>query len=95
MVHCQLHQILSVSFLLLSLSSNALSANYLASGCDGTSTNKPKLYIQGFVPASGTVFTSETIVPASTVACREINANDSVLGGYELVIEWSDTMVSD
>ena len=47
------------------------------------------------MPASGDVFTSETVIPASTVACREINANSSVLEDYELVVEWSDTVVGD
>ena len=47
------------------------------------------------MPASGEVFTSETVVPASTIACREINANSTVLSDYELVIEWSDTRVRD
>ena len=65
----------------------------MASGCNGT-TDKPKLYIQGFVPASGDVFTSETVVPASSVACREVNNDTSILSDYELVIQWSDTMVS-
>ena len=81
--------------LLLSLSlllSPALSAGYRASGCDGSS-DRPNLYIQGFVPASGAVFTSETIVPAASVACRQVNTNSSVLGDYELVIEWSNTEV--
>ena len=81
--------------LLLSLSSYAVSSshNYLARGCDGNTTDKPKLYIQGFVPASGDVFTSENIVPASSIACREVNKDTSVLSDYELVIEWSDTEV--
>ena len=47
------------------------------------------------MPASGEVFTSETVVPATTVACQEINGNASILSDYELVIEWSDTMVTN
>ena len=45
------------------------------------------------MPASGDVFTSETVVPAATVACQEINNDDSILSDYELVIEWSNTEV--
>lgn len=67
---------------------------YKAPTCSGNSTNKDNyIYIQGFVPATGDTYTSETIVPAATVACEEINSNSSVLGDYELVIDWSDTMV--
>lgn len=65
---------------------------YRAPTCSGTS-NKDQIYIQGFVPATGDVYTSETIVPAATVACEEINSNSSILEDYELVIDWSDTMV--
>lgn len=45
------------------------------------------------MPASGEVFTSETIVPAATLACQEVNNKSGVLDDYELVIEWSDTEV--
>ena len=83
---------LLAALLSLLLSPALTATSYRASGCNGTSS-KPKLYIQGFVPARSDVFTSETIVPAANVACREINTNDSVLGDYELVIEWSDTQV--
>ena len=83
---------LLAALLSLLLSPALAATSYRASGCNGTSS-KPKLYIQGFVPARSDVFTSETIVPAANVACREINTNDSVLGDYELVIEWSDTQV--
>ena len=76
------------------LFSPASGTNYRAGGCDG-STDRAKLYVQGFVPASGEVFTSETVVPATTVACQEINGNASILSDYELVIEWSDTMVTN
>lgn len=78
---------------LLVLSSPVFSVDrYQFSGCNGT-FGRNKLYIQGFVPASGEVFTSETIVPAATLACQEVNNKSGVLDDYELVIEWSDTEV--
>lgn len=76
---------------LLVLSSPAFSIHRF-SGCDG-SFGRNKLYIQGFVPASGEVFTSETVVPASTLACKEVNEHPDILDDYELVIEWADTQV--
>ena len=84
--------LLPILCLLLSPTLITAAHNYRASGCNGAS-DKPKLYIQGFVPANSAVFTSETIVPAASVACREVNSNQSVLSDYELVIEWSDTEV--
>ena len=79
--------------ILLALTPLSLCMPYRASTCNGSLTDKDKLYIQGFVPASGDVFTSETVVPAATVACQEINDDDSILSDYELVIEWSNTEV--
>lgn len=87
------HPLSLLPVLCLLLSPTLATTNYRASGCNGT-TDKPKLYIQGFVPADSDIFTSETIVPAASIACQEINSNDSVLSDYELVIEWSDTQVS-
>ena len=78
---------------LLSLFLPLTSCTYMSPNCNGSTTDKDKLYIQGFVPATGDVYTSETIVPAATVACKEINSNSSILEDYELVIDWSDTMV--
>lgn len=78
---------------LLVLSSPVFSVQrYQGSGCNGT-FGRNKLYIQGFVPASGEVFTSETVVPAATLACQEVNNEPGILDDYELVIEWSDTQV--
>lgn len=89
---------LSVIFTLclaLLLASSPGTLGYRAPTCNGTSTDKPNIYIQGFVPVDNRLYSSQTIVPAATVACREINSNSSVLGDYELVIEWSDTMVGE
>lgn len=60
--------------------------------CALVSAEKTPLYIQGFVPTHNPTFRSESIIPAATVAVKEINDNPNVLPNYTLVVEWNSTL---
>ena len=50
--------------------------------------------LQGFVPATNEVYTSETIIPAAFAAIDDINANCSILPDHLLELEFVNTKVS-
>ncbi len=64
--------------------------------CRCQKPNATMLFIQGFVPANNTFYTSQNIVPAAQVACVEINSANppaNLLPDYCLNITFSNTEV--
>ncbi len=55
---------------------------------------KTKLHILGLYPMTGGWAGGEALLPAAQLALKHINANDSILRDYEIVLHVGDTGVS-
>ena len=57
--------------------------------------NKTKIHILGLYPMSGAWAGGEALLPATRLALKHINENESILSDFELIVDVGDTMVSE
>ena len=75
----------------LAILTSVILANKAESAVDG---NKTQIHILGLYPMSGGWAGGEALLPATQLALKHINANESILADFELIVDVGDTKVS-